>query len=101
MSKVIPKIAHQVLLFIVITVVLTIQCTLIRAQEKGSAPDLESQILKSAPEILDHLRENKLRTTGVLKFTVRIGSDGQFPPNVGNLNMRLAEKIGTGLGNCQ
>ncbi|MCA9010094.1 MAG: hypothetical protein KDB01_10135 [Planctomycetaceae bacterium] len=67
-------------------------CLLQPAQRLFAADELEKQYQKTAHEILTKLRSQQIHTTGVLKFAVRIG-DGPFPPTVGNLNMRLAEKL--------
>ena len=73
------------------TILLAI-CLLQPAQRLFAADELEKQYQKTAAEILTKLRTAQINTTGVLKFAVRIG-DGPFPPTVGNLNMRLAEKL--------
>lgn len=54
--------------------------------------DLEKEYQKVAKEILGKLRSSGAKTTGVLKFSARIG-DGAFTAGVGDLNMRLAQKL--------
>ncbi len=53
---------------------------------------LEGEFQIAAKQILAKLRTDGIETTGVLKFSVRVGS-GPFPKTVGALNMRLAEKL--------
>ena len=55
-------------------------------------PDVGTQFAESAPRILHVLRERNIQTVGVLKFSACIG-DGDFPDSLGNLNIRLAEKL--------
>jgi len=66
--------------------------SLLPATSLNAADELEKQFQQTAVEILEKLRAAEIHATGVLKFSVRIG-DGPFPPTVGNLNMRLAEKL--------
>lgn len=57
-----------------------------------TASSLEAEFERVAAVTLESMREQGIRTTGVLKFAVRVGS-GEFPPHVGRLNVRLAEKL--------
>ena len=58
----------------------------------NAAEDLKTQYAKTAEEVLQTLRVANVQTVGVLKFSACIG-DGPFPASLGNLNMRLAEKL--------
>jgi len=58
----------------------------------SAADDLDTHYQVVARDTLKKLRAASLETTGVLKFSVRIG-DGPFPKNLGSLNLRLAEKL--------
>lgn len=60
---------------------------------RGAAADgLDTKYQTIAKETLNKLRTAGLESTGVLKFTVRVG-EGPFTKSVGNLNVRLAEKL--------
>jgi hypothetical protein len=71
---------------------LVVMFSLLPATSLNAANDLEKRFQETAVQILEKLRTAEIRTTGVLKFSVRIG-DGPFPSTVGNLNMRLAQKL--------
>ena len=58
----------------------------------AAADDLNSQYQVVAKDALKKLRSDGIRTTGVLKFSVRVG-DGPFTKSVGALNLRLAERL--------
>lgn len=64
----------------------------ISADSLLAGDDLERQYQTIAKQILTKLRDADVKTTGVLKFSVRIG-EGRFPQSVGALNMRLAQKL--------
>ena len=57
-----------------------------------AADDLDAQFQAMANDTLKKLRAANVQTTGVLKFSVRVG-EGPFPKSVGSLNLRLAEKL--------
>lgn len=74
---------------------LILVCQLVRCPDCVLAqenPGLEAKYQELSKEILEKLRAEKIKSTGVLKFSVRIG-DGDFPSSLGALNMRLAEKL--------
>jgi hypothetical protein len=56
------------------------------------AEDLEKQMLRQAPQILDKLRENGYRNVGVLKFRVKKGNE-PLTDNAGPLNLTLANRL--------
>ena len=58
----------------------------------ANGQDLECEFAKIAEKALEQMRSNGIQSTGVLKFAVRVGG-GEFPPNLGRLNLRLAEKM--------
>jgi hypothetical protein len=58
----------------------------------AAADDLDAQYQAIAKDTLKKLRAANIQSTGVLKFSVRVG-EGPFPKSVGSLNLRLAEKL--------
>lgn len=57
-----------------------------------AADELEKELLKAAPEIVEAIKSKGYQNVGTLKFRVKKGNQ---PPSdrVGTLNMRLAEKL--------
>ena len=57
-----------------------------------SADELERNLVRVAPELLQTFRSRGYRNVGVLKFRVQRGSDSATD-RAGGLNMRLADKL--------
>ena len=69
---------------------LIVAFVIVRSVSAGE--DLDSQYQVVAKDTLAKLRTAGVPTTGVLKFSVRIGN-GPFTKSVGALNVRLAERL--------
>lgn len=72
--------------------VFTVVLNSLLARSAQADSQLEAKYQTTAKQIVEELRSKNVKTTGVLKFSVRIGA-GAFPRNVGSLNTRLAEKL--------
>lgn len=57
-----------------------------------AADDLEKQLLKQGPRIMDALKERGYQNVGVLKFRIKKGNESSVD-HVGSLNMRLTKKL--------
>ncbi|PQO28446.1 hypothetical protein DTL21_27985 [Bremerella cremea] len=57
-----------------------------------AADDLEKQLLKQGPRVMDALKERGYQNVGVLKFRIKKGNEASVD-QVGSLNMRLTKKL--------
>jgi len=62
----------------------------------SAADDLEKQLLKQGPRIMQQLKERGYQNVGVLKFRVKKGNDDSSD-QVGTLNLRLTKKLALAL----
>jgi hypothetical protein len=56
------------------------------------ADDLERQLLKQAPKVIQYLQDKGYQNVGVLKFRVKKG-DGPISDRAGTLNLTLADRL--------
>ena len=70
----------------------TFAFTILLSMPTYAQDDLEANLDRVAREMVKKLRSEGIESIDVLKFAVKIGSGG-FPPNIGNLNVRLAQKL--------
>lgn len=65
---------------------------LVSATSLFAADDLEKELLKQIPQVLDTLNDRGYDNVGVLKFRVKKGNE-PISDRVGTLNLRLADKV--------
>jgi len=70
----------------------TIVLFLFTCRALPAADDLEKQLLKQAPQIMEQLRLRGYKNVGVLKFRVKKGNEASSD-QVGSLNLRLTKKL--------
>lgn len=74
------------------TLILLVAVAFPAAGRADPADDLDAELLRVAPKLVEHCKAHKLTNVGVVKFLVRVG-DAKPSDDVGELNLALADRL--------